>query len=179
MNSATELSISGQLLKGSILNNSVTQELIDACMQGTDLADRAQAYLALTDYKNLAQLSGFVPDRAYPKFCIQYLFDCIEADLPSDPNDGVLSRGEALFELWIPMNRFWGNRDVALPNVEYWEMIEGFLRKSPSDLMDDFVTHFLESVDRSLRFRDRVPIWKTDPVLKQYLALLKDILGGR
>jgi hypothetical protein len=146
-------------------------------MASDNIADRAIAYLALTDYPIFCRIEGFVPDPEHPRFCLKYLLDCVTANVQADLEGDLHDRGMALYELSIPLSRVWENRGVGISPTEYWETIEGFLRSSSLDVMDDFVTHFLEGDVYSMGFRDRLVVWQADPLLGKYLLHLDHVLG--
>lgn len=152
-------------------------DLLRACMNSNDIADRAVAYDVLTEFKSVSRSEGFEADRSFPRFCLHYLLDCIRLNLQPSSESDVLSRGDALFELTVPLASVWKRRGVAIENDEFWKIVERFLKDVHPEYIADFVTHFLEGADPSLEFRKRARFWSADAVLSGYLDDLNRTLG--
>lgn len=151
--------------------------VLHACMESSNIEDRAAAYEAITDFKRISQFPDFEALPIYPRFCLRYLLDCICLELPATDDSNVHTRGEALFELTVPLAEVWVTRGVAIENQEFWDTVESFLQEMYPQFVSDFGTHFLEGVDRRLEFRKRVEKWRTDKALVLYLEDLDRVLG--
>lgn len=164
----------GKVLHSQIQRGVIEQDVLESCLRGLVLEDRALGYSVVTSWQ-VRLIRDFVPTSETPMLCLEYLLACIEADRESvNYDDDVHTVGEALLELQVPMSEHWERRNAAIPLNQYWERIEKFLLNS-KHYYPDFVTHLLEGTDKSLHFSRRLKFWRADPALARYIDDLSAI----
>lgn len=140
------------------------------CLKSINIVDREIGYNCFTDPKIREGLINLLPNREIPILCLRYLLDCVSINQPFAIDAVFHTRPEALWELKVPMDDYWRLKYAAIEIAEYWEIVEKFLTQEHPIFISEFVTHFLEGVERELCFESRVNKWKADPLLSRYLT---------
>jgi hypothetical protein len=130
---------------------------------------RAVGYFAATDGNTNSRISSEFRFEELLPLLLSYLFDCIETNPHSADDSFLHSRGEAFFELPYILNIARKQTDSTLCVGLFWDWIEIKLVTSCDRYMDEFVTHFLESVTSDGDFKRRRRLWEKHDVLKRYV----------
>ena len=154
----------------------ISAEKLDDLMETVDLCANAVAYQILTTRSLRRKVLGLSPKKRYPEFCLSYLVRCVETDGMPDA-DITHNRAEALFELKVPLDRFWEQHSAGLSPADYWDRTRAMIDGLPSDYCDSVVTHWLEGCVKVRGFKAAMKDWKKNCRTKRYVEELEKISG--
>lgn len=145
--------------QGKVKAHLVRKALIDK-----DINTRGLGYALLAEDHLRALLTEFKPKAGDPAACLDYLLDCIAADLEWD-EDYAHAREDALYELSGVLDPYWAGAGVGLDAGAFWGQTAEIMRT----LDAEDVAVFLEGCDGAAGFDAAMAQWSKDPVLAAHI----------
>lgn len=103
--------------------------------------------------------------------------ECIAEEGPT-AWEQTRSRAEAIWELKIPLARYWVQHGAAVNAEEFWQALIALSETNLPQYTDEVVTHFLECARDITGFVPAIAAWRERPKLKAYVTATEDVIGS-
>ena len=153
-----------------------------SCLRSPHLFDQAVGFTVLTEPHLRRSVFGFDQNTDVPNLLLNYLLNCIVADLPTkvcedDYDDYVYDKGGAFLDLRVPLDPYWQRHHCIMSDEDFFKRLNRFLLDNSDVYFDEMPTHVLEAWSpKSEEFGSVMRSWKTVEPLKRYVVDLESIL---
>jgi len=167
------LSEEGEALQKEVVDEQcpIDFKKLQLAMTSLSIVDNAIVYQCLVSSHLRTRIEEFSPQPKMPKYCLDYLLDCIRTEYSIDDGEFVHTRGQACFELGVPLDEYWLNHGCSISEREYWKRIRVFLIDNHPTFFEEIPTHFLEGWPLK-EANEELLTWSAEAKLVRYVEHL-------